>query len=373
MKFNVKTNYHQRIILIYNMDKKKILFLGESYRADAITWMNGLKEFGDFEIITWELKTPNVTILNRILRFFEFSLAIFKIKKIIQLHQPDMVIAERTTSYGFLATLSGVKPVAIAQQGITDLWPVKSVTLPLKKIIQSYAFQRATLIHAWGAAMTISMQKAKVDMNKVLVLPKGIDLSKFTMEDNVKSNKINAIVTRSLEPEYSHDVILKAFSLLNQKGIDFSLTIIGDGTELQVLKYLAKKLNIDSKVCFTGRINNSELPKLLQQSNFYISMPITEGVSASLFEAMATHCYPDVTDIIGNQSWIKHRENGQLITIDNYQMLADELIWAYENNVYREKAVLENRKFVEKNVDYNINMKIIADKYHDLIKNAKTN
>jgi hypothetical protein len=28
-----------------------------------------------------------------------------------------MVIAERTTSYGFLAALSGVKPVAIAQQG----------------------------------------------------------------------------------------------------------------------------------------------------------------------------------------------------------------------------------------------------------------
>jgi hypothetical protein len=27
-----------------------------------------------------------------------------------------MVIAERTTSYGFLAALSGVKPVAIAQQ-----------------------------------------------------------------------------------------------------------------------------------------------------------------------------------------------------------------------------------------------------------------
>jgi hypothetical protein len=44
-----------------------------------------------------------------------------------------MVIAERTTSYGFLAALSGVKPVAIAQQGKTDLWPEKSISLPLKK------------------------------------------------------------------------------------------------------------------------------------------------------------------------------------------------------------------------------------------------
>jgi hypothetical protein len=36
--------------------KRKKYFL-ESYRADALTWTNGLKEFGDFEIITWELKT----------------------------------------------------------------------------------------------------------------------------------------------------------------------------------------------------------------------------------------------------------------------------------------------------------------------------
>jgi hypothetical protein len=38
------------------MKKKENTFLGESYRADALTWTNGLK-FGDFEIITWELKT----------------------------------------------------------------------------------------------------------------------------------------------------------------------------------------------------------------------------------------------------------------------------------------------------------------------------
>ena len=33
------------------MKKKKILFLGETYRQDAIIWINGLKEFGHFEII----------------------------------------------------------------------------------------------------------------------------------------------------------------------------------------------------------------------------------------------------------------------------------------------------------------------------------
>ncbi|MFV7236839.1 glycosyltransferase [Flavobacterium sp. ZB4R12] len=355
------------------MKKKKILFLGESYRADAITWMNGLREFGNFEIITWELKTSNNNLKNRILRIFEFELAFFKIKKIIKSQQPDMVIAERTTSYGFLAALCGVKPVAIAQQGRTDLWPEKSILLPLKKLIQHYAFQKADLIHAWGPVMTISMIKVNVDMNKVLVLPKGIDLEKFGNKNNANPEKICAIVTRSLLPEYRHDIILKSFAILNQKGMDFVLTIIGDGTQLSKLKDLAKDLGIENKVNFTGRIPNTALPKLLQQSNIYISMPITEGVSASLFEAMATNCYPIVTDIAGNQSWIKHRENGQLVTVDDFEMLAEELIWAFENSEYRNNVVLKNRTFVEQNADYNINMKIIAQKYHELINTNSPN
>lgn len=353
------------------MKKRKILFLGESYRADAITWMNGLKEFGNFDIISWELKTPNTGIKNRIKRILEFKLSFFQIKKIIKQQQPDMVIAERTTSYGFLAALSGVKPIAIAQQGRTDLWPEHSVSLPLKRLLQHYAFQKADLIHAWGPVMTCSMKEANVDMNKVMVLSKGINLELFKKNTIANTTKIKAIVTRSLLPEYRHDIILKAFSILNQKGIDFVLTIVGNGNQLIVLKQLAQNLKIADKVIFTGRIPNTALPELLQESDFYISMPVTEGVSASLFEAMASGCYPIVTDIPGNQSWITHQENGNLIAVDNYKMLAEELIWAFENSEYRNKAILKNRKFVEENANYKYNMKIIADKYHALIDKYK--
>jgi glycosyltransferase involved in cell wall biosynthesis len=350
------------------MIKKKVLFLGETYRSDAITWMNGLKKFGNFEIITWELKTPNTSFLNRVLRIIEFSLALFQIKKIIRLQKPDIVIAERTTSYGFLAALSGIKPIVIAQQGRTDLWPEKSFLLPFKKIIQKYAFKKANLIHAWGPVMTISMKAANVDMTKVLVLSKGINLVDFENKNATDSTKIKAIVTRSLNKEYRHKTILEAFDILNKKGIDFELTIVGDGKELNVLKELAKEFKIENKVAFTGRIPNTAVPALLQNSNIYISMPITEGVSTSLFEAMASNCYPIVSAIPGNESWITHRENGQLIPVDDPIKLAEELIWAFENSENRKAAILKNRKFVEEQANYEINMKIIADKYHELIR-----
>ncbi len=355
-----------------NKSKRRILFLGETYRADAITWINGLKEFGDFEIVTWELKTPSTGVINRASRLVEYCGAMFNINKIVQTYKPDMVIAERTTSYGFLAAVCGVQPSAIAQQGVTDLWPETSFLIPFKKLIQYYAFKKATLIHAWGIAMTYSMKNANVDMNKVMVLPKGVDVSRFKKTDTKETNTIKAIVTRSLLPEYRHSTIIKAFEIIHQQGIDFTLTIVGDGPQLAHLKRLSQTLKIDSKVVFAGRIPNEALPKLMNQSNFYISMPITEGVSSSLFEAMAIDCYPIVSDVLGNQCIITHRENGQLVKVDDKEMLAKEIIWAYENEEYRKQVITKNRRFVQENANYSLNMKFIADRYHELITNFKT-
>ncbi|MEO8517409.1 MAG: glycosyltransferase [Flavobacterium sp.] len=353
------------------MQKKRILFLGETYRADAITWMNGLKEFGDFEIITWELKTSSNGI-SRLKRLMELSKSFLAIKSVVRKLNPDMVIAERTTSYGFLAALSGAFPKAIAQQGITDLWPENSPLYPLKKIIQHYAYKKADLIHAWGPIMAEHMKKSNVDMSKVMMMPKGINLHFFEFKDTSKNPIIKAIVTRSLLPEYKHDVILKAFSILKEQNIPFELTIVGDGVLLSKLKALATTLNIEDQVIFTGRISNNELPKLLKESNLYISMPVTEGVSASLFEAMACGNYPIVTDLAGNRSWINHRDNGSLVPSEDERKLAEEIIWAFQNIEIRQTTILKNRKFVEENVNYAVNMKKMAEVYHQLIQKIKS-
>lgn len=353
------------------MSKKRILFLGETYRADAITWMNGLKEFGDFEIVTWELQTSSNGV-NRIKRLFELAKAILTIKSIVKKFNPDMVIAERTTSYGYLAAISGLKPMAIAQQGITDLWPYNSPLYIFKKKLQNYAFKKADLIHAWGNSMAEHMKESNVNMDKVMILPKGINLDFFQFNDASDSTMINAVATRALEPEYRHDLILKAFSIIKQHDIPFKLTIIGDGTELKKLKLLAKGLKIENEVNFVGKIKNNDIPKFLQQANFYISTPITEGVSSSLFEAMACGCFPIVSDLPGNRSWIQQKVNGILVSIENEFNLAQELEWASLNNDFTKKAIIQNRKFVEESASYKINMQKIALTYHDLINSKST-
>jgi glycosyltransferase involved in cell wall biosynthesis len=351
------------------MSKRKILFLGETFRADAQTWINGLKEFGNFEVVTWEMNETGKG-WRRLLRLAEFMLfAPSRVRRKVREEQPDMVIAERTTSFGFLAAVSGAKPIAIAQQGITDIYPPGSWLTGLKKALQAKAFQHANLIHAWGPVMANSMKNVGVDMHKVMVRPKGIDLRLFTYTAWFEKclHPIRLIVTRSLGVDYRHEVIIKAAAHLDAMGIPIQLTIVGDGPLRARLEHLSKQLHLAHCVAFTGSVPNQQLPVLLKQSAFYLSMPVSEGVSSSLFEAMACGCYPIVTDLPGNRSWIRDGENGRLIPVDDDKKLAAAIYEAVQIPDNIASACKLNRIFVEEHASFEANMQVIADRYHQLI------
>ena len=61
-----------------------------------------------------------------------------------------------------------------------------------------------------------------------------------------------------LAPEYKHDIILHAFGILHERGIDFRLSIVGEGIQFGFLKELSQKLKIDTieYIC-----NNPDLRK----------------------------------------------------------------------------------------------------------------
>jgi hypothetical protein len=104
-----------------------------------------------------------------------------------------------------LATLSSVKPIAIAQQG-EQIYGRKFCFITNKKNNPKLCIQKCNTDPRVGTSND-PMGKANVDMDKVLV-PKGIDLS--SNQNTADPEKIHAIVTRSLSPEYRHAIILKS-------------------------------------------------------------------------------------------------------------------------------------------------------------------
>jgi len=347
----------------------KVFFISETYRADAQTWIRGLKEFGNCEVETWEIK-PRSGPFSRILRIIDWLNACFFLGKKIKKSGADILLAERITSYGFIGACSGFHPFVVAQQGITDIWPPNSFTVPFKILLARYAVKKADLIQAWGEAMVPAMLDRGANPEKIKVMAKGVDLDQFNFKLEDKNwDKIRAVVTRSLTADYNHNVIIRAARILKDKNIPAEIKIIGDGVLLDKLESLSKELDVEDIIVFTGRIQNEKLPTYLTSANMYISVPVSEGVSSSLFEGMGAGDFPIVTDLPGTRAWIKNEVNGILVPQNDPDALADAIIKAWNDKSFVHKAIIANRGIAEEKADYKKNMPVFLEWYHELIAN----
>lgn len=339
----------------------RILFLGETYRADAQTWIRGIEDASGFSVETKEIPKTGGRLTRMVhAAHFLFSLAFSREKY-------DLVLAERATSYGFFSLLVRAKVRVVAQQGVSDVWPVHGFAGWYKGILQRSIYTKADLIHAWGYVMTFAMITSGASLSRILVRPKGLDLSRFEMANPAEKQKNLAIVTRSLYPIYRHHEILDAASILKKKGIELTCKMVGDGVEKETLQMKTTALNLDDQIHWLGRIQNNDLPTYLRAAQIYIAVPETEGVSASLFEAMACGCFPIVSDLPANRAFINSGKNGFLVPVGDTIAIAQAISDYLENPESFSEGIIQNRAYIEKYCNLELNMQHFFSRYTHLL------
>ena len=343
----------------------KIFFIGDIHHPNAKNWIHGLEKFGNCEVIPFSLYFK-AGLTGKIIRTFHWLWSILFLKYKIKNSGADIVLGYRVPSNGFLAATTGLHPLVIASQGRCDIWPPNGKSANFKRKLARYALTRADLVQAWAPHMADCLFTMGATINKTLILPRGIDLNIFKFA-NKDFQTLNIITTRSLEPEYRHIIILEALVKLKELNIPFNYTIVGNGSLMNNLTEFCEINNISDSVKFLGRIDNHILPTMLSESNCYVAMPLTEGVSASLFEAMACGCYPIVSDLDANQSWIENDVNGNLIPIDNVNLLANAFVDVYNNKAKAIEVISNNRRLVEEKGNLETNMKLFVTTYKNLI------
>jgi len=341
----------------------KILFLGETYRADAQTWIKGIEEASGYKIDTDEIKTIRFKPIRAIQAFLFIGRLLWG-----RFFGPkyDIVLAERSTSYGFFSLFTNAKVKVVAQQGISDIYPNTFFSRGYKIFLQRLVYKNVDVIHAWGNAMVPAMLKSDADPKKISVRPKGIDLNRYYFTDhfsNKKDFELRAIVTRALAPDYNHHIIIQAVAELKKKGVDLHVDIVGDGPLKDYLISLTKELNVDDRVHFLGRIPNEKLPNYLAKCPLYISTPITEGASSSLMEAMASGCFPVVTNLPGNKSFIKNGKNGFLVEVNSVNSLVESIENAASQQELLANAAVINMEYAVENLDRELNMCLFFEDY----------
>jgi glycosyltransferase involved in cell wall biosynthesis len=202
----------------------------------------------------------------------------------------------------------------------------------------------------------------------VFVLPAGIQLDVFGTSRIAEPSSFDIprlITTRSLKPYYQVHLLVEAMQLLKQKGKRCTLTIAGEGSERGRLQSIVEKHDLADDVRFAGFVPNRSLPKLLAQHNTYVSLVPSDGVSASLLEAMAVGLLPIVPDHPANTDWVTHGDNGLLLSSTDPKTLAHSIESVGED--IRRRAWRNNPQLISERANLYRNAKVFVEQFSALV------
>ncbi|MFW9880203.1 MAG: glycosyltransferase [Candidatus Thorarchaeota archaeon] len=149
------------------------------------------------------------------------------------------------------------------------------------------------------------------------------------------------------------DFLLKGFSdVLRDKRTDnrhFLLKIIGQGSEVSNLKRLSKNLDIDSKVFFSGWIDNPEdLAREYINADIFISPSIAvEGFPRVIEEAMYYNL-PVVSTNLNYPDYLQHKENIYFIEPRNSKEIKIAILELINNEDLRRNIIKRAQKVVKR-------------------------
>jgi len=340
----------------------KILFVGDITHPNARSWLQAIDRYTDDEVDTFTLATP-AGPFARARRAVALAKSVRHLKDQIAACKPDIVIAYRTTSYGFLAAATGFRPTVLAAQGESDVWPPGKLSTPLKELMARIAVRHASLYHAWGPHMARTLARQGANPSDIIVSPRGVDLGNFTPPTTPpKATPLRIAVTRGLSQDYCHNTILEAVAKL-PASLDWRLEIVGDGPLRGSLSSLAGTLGVTSRVVFHGRKAPEDVAAILQQCHLYVSLPVSEGVSASLLEAFACGVTPVVSDLEANRAFVKHGVNGLLSPINDAEALTRNIVSASGDSELRHRSRRTNLAQARDRASIKGNIGAFRDRY----------
>ena len=355
----------------------RLCFLADAGSANTQVWVNYFAESLGHDVHIASLSrgrgiSPAVTLhelgQTRDTRSLRSKLGYLaqtgRIRELVREISPDIVVGYRVASYGYVGARTDFHPLAVVAQGQRIVYPTHS--LPKRRSVR-IALKTADIINSWAPHMTDRLVELGADPDKILTCPRGIDLKKFSRSNGSASSEFTVVSTRGLNKHYGADIILRASSLASESLGNVPTAIAGGGEAESALKELAKDLGTAKDVWFAGEIPNDELPSLLNRSNVYVSAVRTDGVSASLLEAMACGCFPIVTDNAANRLWVDDGINGFLIAVRDPQAFAAAIVRAMGDPALRLRARDENLRIIQERADMSVNMRTISDAYQKLV------
>lgn len=151
-------------------------------------------------------------------------------------------------------------------------------------------------------------------------LPAGALLSDAQMQRPSNS----AVMIANLIALKRVDHAIRTVAKLRDRGVDVSLTVLGEGAERQKLEKLIDDLDVTDRIELPGYVH--DVSDRLKSASFSMLTSTSEGLPLSMMEAMGAGCVPIVYDITyGPRDLIEQGPNGFITPWSDIDALVEQI------------------------------------------------
>ncbi|MCF6290726.1 MAG: glycosyltransferase family 4 protein [Desulfobacterales bacterium] len=157
------------------------------------------------------------------------------------------------------------------------------------------------------------------DMGKIHLTYYGVPLKETGPAPVAMQAPLQLLALGRFVGKKGFDHLIRCCRILLDSGLDFQLTLAGDGPHRKRLKQLARRLGLDKRISFPGFIPHNRVPALLRTADIFLMPSVVhssgdrDGLPNVLLEAML-HRVPVIsTDIVGIPELITNGVNGVLV------------------------------------------------------------
>ena len=238
--------------------------------------------------------------------------------------------------------------------------------ISLQKMIRNWSINKSNLIITPSQHLKNFIDKIGFDKN-IFVINNGVNIeqhNKVVLENNI----IQLLVVSRLVSQKNIDSIIKAVKVMENENI--ILNIVGDGSEINNLKLLVKKYELDKKINFIGKIENTKLNEYLKNADIFIQASNYEGLPHSILEAMNFEIPILSTDVGGCSVLLNKGERGYIIPMPVSEVEISEGIRTIINNKDEARSKVKLAKnYLNQEHNFNTNADIYHEKIKEVVKN----
>ncbi len=227
------------------------------------------------------------------------------------------------------------------------------------RLVNRYLFNFAS--RCQGVIAPIAQIKEKYLRNlpvPLTTIPSGINLERFKEKAKLSKKSLGIssdvtvlITTGRLAEEKNLQFLIRAFKLINQKNPKTIFLIVGDGPSKEKLINLTKKLDLKSKIIFTGEIPFSKIADYYKIADIFLYSCLTDVQPQTIIEAAAAKLAIVAINTPDRGYLLKHQENS-LLTPNDKEIFAREVLkLCRDTNLL--KRLGQNAWQTSKNFSYN--------------------